>query len=249
MHYVLSTRSREMLRQFAVSRVILAFDFDGTLAPIVSDPEHACMRQKTHLLLRKLAGIRTCLVISGRSRADLRNKLAGTGIHHLIGNHGAEPWEGAEQVRGEVRQWERVLEKELPDLPGLWIENKRLSLTIHYRQCRRKTEAHSAVMDAARLLSGVRLIGGKEAISIVSKSAPNKGTALRANLARLKCDRALYVGDDETDDDVFAVAGEELFLFTVRVERKNNSRAGYFLRNQMEMDELLRLLIRAPCGS
>jgi hypothetical protein len=57
------------------------------------------------------------------------------------------------------------------------------------------------------------------------------------------------VGDDETDEDVFGFAGDELLLFAIRVGRKNSSRAGYFLRNQMEMDELLRLLIRVSSGS
>jgi trehalose 6-phosphate phosphatase len=246
MHYVLSPRSREILRQFAVSRVVFAFDFDGTLAPIVNHPERARMRRTTRLLLSKLASVRTCVALSGRSRVDLENKLAGTGIHHLIGNHGAEPWKGAYRVRGEVPQWERALVRELPDLPGLWIENKTLSLTIHYRECRQKAEARSAIAKAARSLPEVRLISGKESLSIVSQSAPHKGIALRAELVRLKCDRAVYVGDDETDEDVFALTDEELCLFAIRVGRKNHSRAGYFLRNQKEIDELLRLLLRLP---
>ena len=243
MRYALSSHSREILRQFAVSRVVFAFDFDGTLAPIVDDPERACMRRTTRLLLRRLASVHTCVALSGRSRADLKSKLAGTGIRHLIGNHGAEPWEGAQRLRREVRQWERALASELPDLPGLWIENKSLSLTIHFRQCRRKIEARSAIQNVARSLAGVRLVAGKEAVSIVSQSAPHKGIALRAELVRLKCDRALYVGDDETDEDVFALTDEAPSLFTIRVGRKNHSRAGYFLRNQKEIDELLRLLM------
>jgi trehalose 6-phosphate phosphatase len=246
MRYVLSPRSREILRQFAVLRVVLAFDFDGTLAPIVNDPDCARMRRTTRVLLSKLASVRTCVALSGRSRVDLKNKLAGTGIHHLIGNHGAEPWEGASRIRKEVPQWQRALARDLPDLPGLWIENKTLSLTIHYRQCRRKFEARSAIVKAARSLPEVRLIGGKEAVSIVSQSAPRKGTALRAELARLKCDRAVYVGDDETDEDVFSLTDDGLSLFAIRVGRKNHSRASYFLRNQEEIDELLRLLLRLP---
>ena len=246
MRHILSLESREILRQFVSSMAVLAFDFDGTLAPIVDDPKRARLPRTTRLLLRKLAGAHTCVALSGRSRADLKNKLAGTGIHRLIGNHGAEPWEGTPQLRREVRQWERALARDLPELPGLWIENKSLSLTVHYRQCRRKAEARAAIVRAARSLSEVRLIGGKEAVSIVSQSAPHKGLALRAMLARLDCDRALYVGDDETDEDVFALSDEELALCTIRVGRKRGSRADFFLRNQGEIDELLRLLLRLP---
>lgn len=246
MRYVLSPGSRKILTRFAVPGVVFAFDFDGTLAPIVNDPERARMRRTTRLLLSKLANVRTCVALSGRSRADLKTKLAGTGIHHLIGNHGAEPWEGASRIRKEVPHWQRALARELPDLPGLWIENKTLSLTIHYRQCRRKAEARSAIVKAALSLPEVRLIGGKEALSIVSQSAPHKGIALRGALLRLKCVRAVYVGDDETDEDVFGLSDEELSLFAIRVGRKVRSRADYFLRDQKEIDVLLRFLLRLP---
>ncbi len=86
-------------------------------------------------------------------------------------------------------------------------------------------------------------------MSIVSQRAPHKGIALRAELVRLKCDRAVYVGDDETDEDVFSLTDDGLSLFAIRVGRKNHSRAGYFLRNQEEIDELLRLLLRLPSNS
>jgi trehalose 6-phosphate phosphatase len=244
MRYALSHRSGEILRQFAASKTVFAFDFDGTLAPIVNDPESACMRRTTRLLLQKLASVRTCMALSGRARADLKNKLAGTGIRRLIGNHGAAPWEGERRTRKTVALWARALAKDLPDLPGLWIENVRLSLTVHYRQCRRKAEARRAIARAVRWLPNARLIGGKEAVSIVSQEAPHKGDALRAELARLKCGQALYVGDDETDEDVFAAGDAEPSLFTIRVGRKIGSRAGYYLRNQEEIDELLRVLVR-----
>jgi trehalose 6-phosphate phosphatase len=243
MRYALSARSRKVLSHFAASRVLFAFDFDGTLAPIVNDPERACMRRTTRRLLSRLARIRTCAALSGRSRADLAVKLAGTGIQHLIGNHGAEPWAGAQRLRRAVRQWERELVRRLPDLPGLWVENKGLSLTVHYRRCRQKAEALSAIVQAVQSLPDVRLIRGKEAVSVVSQDAPHKGMALMAEWSRLKCDGALYVGDDETDEDVFALPDRERDLLTIRVGRKNTSRAGYFLRNQAEVDELLRLLV------
>jgi trehalose 6-phosphate phosphatase len=245
MHYALSSRSRHVLREFAASNVVFAFDFDGTLAPIVTSPERACMRRTTRLLLSKLASVRTCLALSGRALGDLKNKLAGTGVAHHIGNHGAEPWDGADRLRKEVSRWRQALATQLPDLPGLWIENKTFSLTIHFRRCRRKAEARLAIENAARSLAGVRLVEGKQAVSIVSQRAPNKGAALKAELTRLNCGGALYVGDADTDEDVFALGGEGLSLLTVRVGRKKRSRAGYFLRSQKEIDSLLRLLLHA----
>ncbi len=93
MLYVLSRKSKTLLRELTASKALLAFDFDGTLAPIVDDPGRARMRSRTRRLLRRLASAYPCAVISGRSRADLRERLAGTGIRRTIGNHGAEPWE------------------------------------------------------------------------------------------------------------------------------------------------------------
>jgi trehalose 6-phosphate phosphatase len=242
MRYLLSRQSKEVLRQVATSKALLAFDFDGTLAPIVGDPDQARMRNSTRQLLRRLASIYPCVVISGRSRADLREKLAGAGIRHSIGNHGAEPWTGTPSVREQIGRWDAVLAKELLPLRGVRIENKEFSVTVHYRHCPTKAKAHSQILKTALSLKGVRLINGKQAISIVPKNAPDKGMALRTEQVRLRCDRALYIGDDETDEDVFSL-DEGLRLLTIRVGRCLSSRAAYFIRNQCEIDELLKVLL------
>ncbi len=87
------------------------------------------------------------------------------------------------------------------------MENKKFSVTVRYRQCHKKSRTRSRILKVASSLSGARLIRGNQAISIVSADAPNKGTALRAEADRLGCDRALYIGDDETDEDVFTTDG------------------------------------------
>jgi trehalose 6-phosphate phosphatase len=247
MRYVMSRESREMLRSFLASKVLLAFDFDGTLAPIVDAPELARMRAGTRRLLRRLASFYPCVVLSGRSRADLRGKLAGSGIVHTIGNHGAEPGPSAQTTRRLIARWRAVLEGKLAPLQGVRIEDKGLSLTVHYRQSRQQAKARAEILAVARLLPGSRLIGGKLAISIIPKDAANKGTALLAMMARLKHDRALFVGDDETDEDVFSLP-KPASLLTIRVGRKRDSGADYFLRNQRETDDLLRILLRVASG-
>lgn len=244
MRYVLSRHSKEILQRFLASKALLAFDFDGTLAPIVENPAKARLRAGTRGLLWKVSRRYPCVVLSGRSRADLAGKLVGTGIRRTIGNHGAEPWKGARKARLEVAGWSAALSRELASLPGVNIEDKKLSLTIHYRQSRRRASARAEILQAIGSLPGVRLIAGKQAVSIVPEEAPHKGEALRAELASMACDRALFVGDDETDEDVFALNGRPP-LFTIRVGRNRHSRAGYFLHGQHEVDELLRFLIQA----
>ncbi|MBI4893372.1 MAG: trehalose-phosphatase [Acidobacteria bacterium] len=248
MRYALSTRSLEEMRRFVQAGALLAFDFDGTLAPIVADPERVQMRRRTRSLLKRLAESSTCMVLTGRSREDAEPRLAGTGIRQLVGNHGAEPWAGAGRVRQEVAGWGLVLTSELPPLEGLWIENKGMSLTIHYRQCRQKRQARASIETAAPLLKNVRLVEGKECVSLVSVRAPHKGTALKAEMARLRFDRALYLGDDETDEDAFALARGGAPVYAIRVGRKNRSHADYYLRDQAEVDELLTQLLEAAAS-
>jgi len=245
MRWALSRDSRKVLHRFVGPGTLLAFDFDGTLAPIVGDPNRARMNAATRRLLRTLAGTHSCVVLSGRSRRDLAGKLAGSGIRRAVGNHGAEAGRRMPGTRRQVALWCADLGARLAALPGLKVECKGLSLTVHYRHCRWKARARRAILDAARTLPGVRLIGGKEAISVVPSGAPDKGAALRAEMERTGCEAALYVGDDETDEDVFALRGG-LRLLTIRVGRKAASGAQYYLRNQREIDELLRALLLAP---
>ena len=74
------------------------------------------------------------------------------------------------------------------------------------------------------------------------EGAPHKGIALRSARARFKCDTAIYVGDDETDEDVFAL-DEPGRLLSVRVGSSVRSRADYFIRNQRSIDAFLKTLL------
>jgi len=242
MHWMLSRESRERLKQFLSGKVLLAFDFDGTLAPIVGDPAAARMRPATRRLLGRVAAARPCVVISGRSRSDLRSRVAETGVRSLIGNHGAEPWEHSAELRRQVAAWKAALSRRLPPFEGLWVEDKGLSLTVHYRHCPSKERARSAILRAARPLAHVRLVPGKYGISLVGRNAPDKGAAFAAEMKRRGAERALYVGDDDTDEDVFRLRNDGLLL-TVRVGRCRRSHARYFLRSQREIDQLLRNLL------
>ena len=238
MRWVLSRRSRQEVSRFFEGPALLAFDLDGTLAPIVSDPRRVRIPARTRRLLAGLAETHPCAVISGRSCADLRAMVNGTGIPHLVGNHGAEPSPHAAEIRRQVAQWKAALSANLPGMPGLVVEDKRLSLTVHYRHCAHKQQALEAILDAARPLAHARAVPGKESVSLVHRDAPDKGDALRALQRRLGCDRALFVGDDSTDEDVFALGGYP-GLLTVRAGWSGASRAQYFLRGQYEIDALL----------
>ena len=125
------------------------------------------------------------------------------------------------------------------------MEDKGISLAVHYRQSPQKAEARRRILAAARTSRDVRVFGGKQVVNLVPDDAPHKGDALAAERDRLGCNWVLYVGDDENDEDAFALAGN---IVPVRIGRKQRSHARYYLRTQTEIDDLLDLLVRLRNG-
>jgi trehalose 6-phosphate phosphatase len=163
----------------------------------------------------------------------------------VIGNHGAEAAGGNEKARRKVAAWKAVLETELQGLPGLWLEDKGLSLAIHYRQSLRKADALRKIKAATDKLRGAKVFGGKQVMNVTPGDARHKGDALAAERDRLGCDWALFVGDDENDESVFAMTGD---IISVRIVLKRKSHALYYLRSQAEIDRLLRQLVDLRSG-
>ena len=89
-------------------------------------------------------------------------------------------------------------------------------------------------------MQDARAFGGSYVVNVVVEGAPHKGDALLAERDRLGCDWMLYVGDDDNDEDAFALDGN---LVGVRIGLKQHTKAGFFLRSQGEIDTLIERLI------
>jgi trehalose 6-phosphate phosphatase len=246
MRDLLDPRHRATLRRFAgvdgQAPVLLAFDYDGVLAPLVTAPGGGRMRRRTRELLARLVRLYPVAVISGRAWKDTRRLSEGV-VPHVVGNHGFEllhpvPVPGA--VLRAVRGWRRQLEAELAGVPGLHFEDKRSTLAVHYGLSPAWRRAERAVYAAANRLAGTRLIPGKKVLNVLPYDFPNKGDAVRALLARLGLGAALYAGDDVTDEDAFKL-GPPMVL-GVHVGG-GASLARWRLEDQASVDELLRLLV------
>jgi trehalose 6-phosphate phosphatase len=242
MIHILAKRHVHTLADFAASNVLLAFDYDGTLAPIVPDPSVARLSRATRRLLATAATRYPCVVISGRARHDLIKRVGNIPVFHLSGNHGLEPWAQSAAYHRRVDGWVRRLRERLAPYAGVVVEDKTYSLTIHYRHARRRRAAMAAIDDVVRGLRGARSLGGHDAISLVPSGAPTKGAALERARRLLACDTAIYVGDDQTDEDAFTAARADRLL-AIRVGARRQSRARYYLRSQLEIDDLLRTLL------
>jgi trehalose 6-phosphate phosphatase len=238
---LLAPASRPAIAAFAHDRALLAFDFDGTLAPIVEDPARAGMRPDTRALLRVAALLYPCVVVSGRSRADLAPRLDGIPLVAWVGNHGAEAGFGPvdRSPRGAVLAWRGALAARLGAMPGVEIEDKGLSLAVHYRRAPDPVAAERDIRAATLELPGARVFGGHCVVNAVPGDAPTKGDAIAELLERSGCRTALYVGDDTTDEDAFRAPG----VMGVRIGDGTGSAAAYRLASQRAIDELLRLLV------
>ncbi len=253
----------KVLEQIQEARqVLLLIDFDGTLAPIVDRPESAEMPARARILLHELIAGRffTVGIISGRAIDDLKKKIDVEGMIYA-GNHGFEI-EGPDitfvnpivsELKPLFRIIKRVLVANLGAIKGILIEDKGITLSIHYRQVSEtKTKDVKNLVESA--INGVasrgliKVIPGKKVYEVKPAVNWDKGKAIRLLMKHVgKGGRnsgllPIYLGDDVSDEDAFQTIEKYGRGITVRVgERHSNSIARYFLRSP---DEVYSFLIR-----
>ena len=249
MKNVLLPRQAEVLSRLTRARPLLAFDFDGTLAPIVRGRHEAGMRPETCALFSRLCQLFPTAVISGRARADVATRLDRAKVKYLVGNHGIEGGARSATRAADLDEARERLALLVAKTPGLELEDKGLSLTVHYRRSRHPAAAQRSILRVLGTLTRpLRAIGGKSVINVVPPDAPDKGDAMLELCARSRAEVALYVGDDVTDEDVFELHQPER-LICIRVGRSTSSAADYFLPSQREIDGLLQRLIALKQGA
>lgn len=239
----------QRLQEFVRPGVLCAFDFDGTLAPIVTLPDKAAMPAGLSRRLGTLTRLTPTAIITGRSLADIRARVD---FHptFLVGNHGLEGvpgWEGraAEHAR-RCAEWQARLAPALAEASrfdaGIQIEDKHYSLSVHYRLARDRTRAE-ALLPAlfAEVLPEARVVAGKCVFNLLPDAPLDKGIALQQLMTLCDAPAALYVGDDVTDEDVFRRQDER--LLTVRIGNARDSAAEFFIAHRLQMVQLLDTLL------
>lgn len=237
---------RAALSQFLTKPALCLFDFDGTLAPLASDPAGVSLPHPIQQRLQALQRRAPVGIITGRSLADMQKRLAFE-PDYLVGNHGVEGLPGWQQDATEnyamCRGWQTslsALHTEIGD--KLWIEDKAYSLTVHYRQASDPSFVEKALMAKfSQLVPSPRIIGGKFNVSLLPPNAGDKGQAVQQLLELSPGYRALYVGDDQTDEDVFAL--HHPAIFSVHVGDETRSAASYGIADHAAVVLLLDLLI------
>jgi trehalose 6-phosphate phosphatase len=242
--FLLSRRGAEVLSEIARAHALLAFDFDGTLAPIVADRDAAVMREETRALLRAAALLYPCAVISGRARADLATRVKGIPLVAAIGCHGAEPGFGPldRSLAKVVASWRSSLAVALAGCEGIEVEDKRFGIAIHYRKAPSWADAERRALTAALSLEGAAVFAGHAVVNVLPEEAPTKGDAIVGLCERLGRRAAVYVGDDRTDEEAFR---SEVVGVSIAVGDAPGVSAEYSIPDQAHIDDLLRALVRA----
>lgn len=178
-------------------RAAVLLDVDGTLAPIVARPDLAAVPEDARAEVRRLAG-RYALVacVSGRTAEDAA-RLVGVGGVVYVGVHGLE-------LAPEAAAWREALRPFAAE-PWPWLEDKGLTVALHWREAPDENEAERTLqLVAARAeRAGLEARWGRKVLELRPPVAADKGTAVRFLLEERGLQRALYAGDDTTDLDAF----------------------------------------------
>ena len=202
----------------------LLTDFDGTLSPIVADPALARLIDGADGALARLAERLTVVaIVTGREPMQARDLIGVPGIL-VAGNHGLEWLEagadtpiGAPGTDAVRRDLDRLVAR-VPPLPGVVVEHKGVSASVHYRGAHDPDEARAAIVEAFGDVDGLglRVSHGRMVVEVRPIGLGDKGTAARAIVERFGLRGVVVMGDDVTDLDMFTAAAELRAAGTLR---------------------------------
>ncbi len=235
--------------------VALLLDFDGTLVNLQARPREVQLLPPVRRVLGRLARDPriSVVIISGRTRADIRGRVGVAGARYL----GLYGWDGEEgrvpanvRVRRRIEKVKTAVRTGLRGFPGVWIEDKGLSFVIHFRGASGAVarRASRVVHRALRpFRPGLRALPGKRSCEILPSMIRGKGMAVSALLARLpESTLPIFAGDDIADESAFRALRHGI---TVRVGKSKRTRARFRLRNPEEVLRFLQKLeAQLLCG-
>lgn len=214
MHW--KTAAETMLRTLASQpRLGLITDVDGTISPIVDQPDAAQVTPRAKELLAALAEHLTLVAaVSGRAAADVQARVGVPGLVY-VGNHGLERWiDGRVAAVPQVAAYRGALDAALDalraiDVPGLFVEDKGVTLSVHYRRVADAARAEDRLRPSIAAIAheaGLRLVEGRMVFELRPPLEIDKGSAFRALVTEYTLDGAVYLGDDTTDADALRAA-------------------------------------------
>lgn len=241
--------------QFRQQHLALFLDFDGTLTPIVAKPEQAKLSKENHRLLKALCLYCPTGIITGRELSDIKNKISIPEIFYAA-NHGLEisaplPFdfslEKTNELTDHVKVMHEGLVKALASIPGCLIENKRLTLSIHYRLVDKKrlADIKKQIFKVLHENPLFAIKQGKKVFEIRPKIHWHKGKAIRYIVEQLQLPLeqtvVMYLGDDLSDEEAFQTINP-LGISILVSSHPRKTQAKYTLAHPGEVNEFLHKL-------
>ncbi len=241
---------------FPHKNLLIGCDFDGTLAPFTLKPHQAKLPTEIRKLLERLARKKEIqvAVISGRALKDVEKKV---GIKRLIycGNHGLEikirdqVWIHSEatDLAEHIQTLSQKIRRWLPQFSGTELENKHLSLSLHYRRVRKKSAIKKLESFLKKEMSPygdhLRVVHGKKLFDVRPKIAWDKGDAILHLIKQLGPSwKACFIGDDVTDEEAFHTLNQK--ALSIRVGPAKNTHAQFLIHNRGYVERFLKLLVQ-----
>ncbi len=200
-------------------KAIFFFDYDGTLTPIVQQPDLAKISPEMKEIIRQLSLKYKLAIVSGRGRRNLQTLVDLPGIFYA-GDHGLDIMgPDISMIHPKVKKFlpliqniSKSLDKSLSHIPGVIVEKKKMSAAIHYRQVS-KEDLPGLKLPLKKILKenreNIRLLKGKKVVEFLPNIEWNKGKAVLWILNALRLDwsehKIFYLGDDTTDEDAFRI--------------------------------------------
>lgn len=253
-------------REICRKNIFLFLDYDGTLTQIVDSPRKAVLSISVKKVLRALARVPRIqlAIVTGRSMCDIK-KLVGIKKMIYVANHGLEieapglkfVSPASNSLKKIVKNMSEELNDKLSGIQGIVVENKGLTLSIHYRLA--ASTDLMKIRDVLRinvepylLRKKLKIDEGKQVLEVKPLVEWNKGDAVLWLLEKYegkigwKDAWPIYIGDDTTDEDAFrAIKGKGLTVFVGKLMK---SHARCFLRDHNEVEEFLKRILEKYKG-
>lgn len=249
-------------------QIVMFLDYDGTLSPIVDDPDCAYMSESMRRAVRNVARYFPTAIVSGRCRDKVYSFVRLAELYYA-GSHGmdikgptkspknkkrTQPvlFQPASEFLPMIDAVYKTLSDKISSIPGAMVENNKFCVSVHFRCVEEKswTTLAEQVRSVLKEYPKLKLCQGRKVLEIRPTIKWDKGKALEFLLESLGFANndnvlPLYIGDDRTDEDAFKVLRERGQGFGILVSKfPKDTNASYTLQEPSEVMDFLHRLVQ-----